>query len=99
MYKIVVDKKMPTTCEECGLYRFEEDDYSPWSSTVCIITDKMICLGKSDYKEILPSWCTIENVIPKERKKMSKEEKERIAKKEWNVYQEISNSWFGNSKY
>ena len=30
MYKIIVDKKMPTTYEECGSYKIDEDDYSPF---------------------------------------------------------------------
>ena len=67
MYRIIVDKKMPTTCEECGLYKIDEDDYSPCSETYCIITGKTICFGKNAYKEMLPSWCPIENKIPKER--------------------------------
>lgn len=77
MYKIVVNRKMPTTCVECGLYTIYEDDFSPFCTCVCDITGKVIG-GDLDCKETLPEWCPIENVVPKKYKKQSKEEKERI---------------------
>lgn len=96
MYKIVVNKKMPTTCEECGLYTLGEDDFSPFTTCICDITDRLIGTNL-DCKETLPEWCPIENVVPKKRKKQSEEEKEQIAKNERTVYQKIFNSWFGSS--
>jgi len=66
MYKIVVDREMPKTCYECGLYYIAGDDFSPYLSTAeCRITGKTIG-WKHEAKEVLPKWCPIEGSIHKE---------------------------------
>ena len=77
MYKIIVNKKMPTTCRECGLIEEYNDGIFPISTFSCRITDKTI--GDSlACEETLPEWCPIENSVPKSMPKQGKEEKERI---------------------
>ena len=93
MYKIIVDKKMPKTCYECGLYYIAGDDFSPYLSTAkCRITGEIIG-WTHEAKEVLPKWCPIEGSVPKEVPVQSEEEKREIERKNREALDRIAREW------
>ncbi len=92
MYKICVNKNIPTTCAECGLIKEHNDGIFPISTFSCRITgknigDSLVC------EETLPEWCPIEGSVPKSRPKQSEEEKEKIAQENIFKLMEITREW------
>lgn len=92
MYKIIVDKEMPKTCYECGLYFVTEDDFSPLSAAYCRITGEIIG-WKHSPKEFLPKWCPIEGSVPKEAPVQSEKEKLEIERKNREALDRIAREW------